>query len=99
MNEQLPKDVSPIFWKKEITMGQALGFIITILILVITGWMDMRISIAEHETKLNLVENNFLELKSTIKEGNLEQRLSQKELIEAINLLKLDLKDKEDRRN
>lgn len=78
-------------------MGQAWGFIITILTLVFTGWMDMRITLAEHETRINTIEKSFDEVRTTIKESNIEQNSNHVKTIEAINEVKLQLKDKKNR--
>lgn len=52
--------------KKQLTVGEAIGFAITILALVITSWVTMSKEVARHDERIKSLENRDRETKDML---------------------------------
>lgn len=51
-------DTTPIFWKREITMGQALSIVIPIITLFMLSFWDMKSDLIKHDMRLTSLEKS-----------------------------------------
>jgi len=80
---------------RNITIGQALGAIVSILITVITGWISLSGQVARQEERINTLNSNQAELKADIKEIRNDSKETKNTLVDIKVLLerKADLRD------
>lgn len=84
--------------KKQITLGEALGFAITILIVVITSWVTQSKEVARHDERLKILEQNKEEIKIDIKEMKKEQQENFIVISSKLETILLKLENKQDKK-
>lgn len=53
--------VTTSFYKREVNMGQLIGFLITLITLLVANWVDISITSARHDQRLKALEENYTE--------------------------------------
>lgn len=84
--------------KKQITLGEALGFAITILIVVVTSWVTQSKEVARHDERLKILEQSREEMKIDIKEMKHDQQENFIFLSAKLETILLKLENKADKK-
>lgn len=103
MNEK-PKSV----FKQEITLGQAVGFILTICTIIFSAWINTRVAVVQMQTELTIlkernskVENNIQENQSYLIKsiGDIKDLFykQQADIRDMVNQMKVELQNKKDK--
>jgi lipopolysaccharide export LptBFGC system permease protein LptF len=83
--------------KNEITLGQAVGFLITIIIVVVSNWISTQVSITKIEVRQNIQEERAKEDRE-VSEKNQKMILDEvKELNRKLSSIEIELTNKQNR--
>lgn len=95
--QEKPNDTSAFFWKREITLGQFAGLLVTILMAgTIAVWNQSK-TITEQGMRITVLERNMAEIPQTLREITSEQRENNKETQAKMELILIKLENKKDR--
>lgn len=84
--------------KRQITLGEALGFALTIVIIVISAWITQSNEAARHDERIKILEYNKQEIKNEIKDIRDGQASNFKILSEKLEAIRLLIERKQDRK-
>ena len=84
-------------FNKEITLSQAIGYTITMLIVIIGGWVTMNVKIAEIETTQSYIKSQLLRQEAEVKEykGKTDAKLDK--IISVLGDIRVAIESKADR--
>lgn len=84
--------------KKQVTLGEVIGFTITILIVVIASWVTQSKEVARHDERLKILEQSREEMKIDIKEMKHDQQENFIFLSAKLETILLKLENKADKK-
>lgn len=88
---------STVFWKKEITLGQIVGIIITLFGVFATAWWDINVRVNEHSMRITAIEKNQEGFITLYKEGQAKQDIQNTKTNEKLEQILINLQNKKDR--
>jgi hypothetical protein len=96
-----PPPTPDSFFKKEITLGQLIGFIITLVTLMATGWWTISIQTSRNDSRITEIEKTLAESATQTKEEKKEEKAENKAQFQRLNdkldVLSIKIENKKDR--
>lgn len=80
--------------KKEITIGQAMGFGLTIFIIVISNWISAQVAITEIKVQQRADKEMFVEFKKDVMEMKAQSERNQAAILQEIKETRREIKYK-----
>jgi CHASE3 domain sensor protein len=84
--------------KRQITLGEALGFVVTILVVVISAWITQTNESSRQDERVKMLEKSKDEVRTEIKELKDNQRDNYKSLTEKLENIRILIENKQDRK-
>ena len=84
--------------KKEITLGQLIATAVSLLVVLITGWITITNKVTANEQKIVAQEKRIDAFEVRYDRDNLEMKTKQDKILETLNDIRVILENKQDRR-
>lgn len=73
--------------KRQVTMGEAIGFVIILAGMIVTSWVTISKDVARHDERIKALENTSVEIKSMLQK-----------ILDGQTALELKMENKQDRK-